>query len=140
MKRFLMTATALVATLTGTVAASAQDGYRGGYDRGDRGGYDRDYRGDRGGYDRDQRGYRGDRRDDRRDWRGGRGDRGRYARYARGQRYRGDGAYLSDYGRYGYRAPPRGYRYYRTNGGDVVLAAVATGIIASVIASSSSRY
>ena len=132
MKRFLMTATALVATLTGTVAASAQDGYRG---RDDRGGYDRDYRGDRG----DRRDFRGDRRDDRRDWRGGRGDRGRFPRYARGQRYRGDGAYLSDYRRFGYRAPPRGYRYYRTNGGDVVLAAVATGIIASVIASNS-RY
>jgi Ni/Co efflux regulator RcnB len=136
MKRFLMTATALVATLTGTVAASAQDGYR---DRGgDRGGYGQDYRGGRG----DGRDYRGDGRDyrgDRRDWRNGRGDRGRYARYARGQRYRGDGAYLSDYGRYGYRAPPRGYRYYRTNGGDVVLAAVATGIIASVIASNG-RY
>jgi len=126
MKRILMTATALVATLTGTVAASAQDGYR---DRDDRGGYDRDHRGDR-------RDYRGDdhRGGDRRDFRDGRGDRGRYARYARGQRYRGDGRYLSDYGRYGYRAPPRGYRYYRTNTGDVVLAAVATGIIASVIA------
>ena len=132
MKRFLMTATALVATLTGTVAASAQDGYR---DRGDRGGYDREYRGDRG----DRRDYRGDRRDDRRDWRNGRGDRGRYARYARGQRFRGDGVYLSNYSRYGYRAPPRGYRYYRTNTGDVVLAAVATGIIASVIAGSG-RY
>ena len=134
MKRFLMTVTALAVTLTGTVA-SAQDGYRG---RDDRGAYGRD---DRGGYDRDRRGdgreFRGDRRDfrgDRRDFRDGRGDRGRYARYARGQRYRGDGAYLADYGRYGYRAPPRGYRYYRTNGGDVVLAAVATGIIASVIA------
>ena len=124
MKRFLITATALAVTLTGTVA-SAQD------DRDGRGAYGRDYR---GGGD-----YRRDDRDGRRDYRGRRGDQGRYARYARGQRYRGDGAYLSDYGRYGYRAPPRGYRYYRTNGGDVVLAAVATGIIASVIASNS-RY
>ena len=134
MKRFLLTATALVATLTGTVAASAQDGYRG-----DRGGYGQGYRGDRGDYRGDRGDFRGDRRDDRRDWRNGRGGRGGYARYARGQRFRGDGVYLSNYGRYGYRAPPRGYRYYRTNGGDVVLAAVATGIIASVIASNS-RY
>ena len=130
MKRFLMTATAVALTLSGTVA-SAQDGYR---DRDGRPGYDQS-RGDR-------RDYRDDRRDDRRhyrDGRDGRDGRGRYARYARGQRYRGDGAYLSDYGRYGYRAPPRGYRYYRTNTGDVVLAAVATGIIASVIAGNS-RY
>jgi len=136
MKRFLMAATALAVTLAGT-AATAQD-YRGH----DRGAYDRDYRGD-GRHDRDGR------RDDRRSYRDGRGyhddrgynrgDRRRYARYARGQRYRGDGAYISDYRRYGYRTPPRGYRYYRTNQGDVVLAAVATGIIASVIAGSN-RY
>lgn len=124
MKRFLLAATALAVTMTGiaSTAASAQDGYR----RGD----------DRGAYGRDDR--RDDRRD-RRDYRDGRGgDRG-HARYARGQRYRGDGAYVADYRRYGYRAPPRGYRYYRTNQGDVVLAAIATGIIASVIAGNS-RY
>ena len=129
MKRILLTATAVAVSLTGTVA-SAQDGYRGRDDRGS------EYRGDR----RDERSdYRQDRRDDRREYRGRRDDRGGYARYARGQRYRGDGAYLADYGRYGYRKPPRGYRYYRTNQGDVVLAAIATGIIASVIASNS-RY
>lgn len=125
MKRLLLAAAAMAVTLTGTVA-SAQDGYR---DRDDRGSIGRDDRdGNRGD-------YRRDRRDDRRDFRDRRGNGRGYARYARGQRYRGDGAYLSDYGRYGYRAPPRGYRYYRTNQGDVVLAAVATGIIASVIAS-----
>ena len=118
MHRFLTTTAALAIAFTGTVA-SAQDGYRG---RDDPGSYDRDHHNDRDDYRRDRH-----------------DDRGRHARYVRGQRYRGDGAYLSDYGRYGYRAPPRGYRYYRTNEGDVVLAAVATGIIASVIAGSS-RY
>ena len=127
MKRILMAATALAVAMTGT-AASAQDGYHG---RDDRGSYGRDHRDDRNGGRWNRRGDRGgyDRRD----------DREHRNRYARGQRYRGDGAYLSDYGRYGYRAPPRGYRYYRTNEGDVVLAAVATGIIASVIAGNS-RY
>lgn len=141
MKRLITIAAGLAVALTGTVA-SAQDGYRG---HDDRGGYDRDHgRGDdrrdddRRGDDRRADYRRGDYRrdDDRRDYRN---DRRTYARYARGQRYRGDGVYVSDYGRYGYRAPPRGYRYYRTNQGDVVLAAIATGIIASVIASNS-RY
>lgn len=135
MKRILMAATALAVAMTGTVA-SAQDGYR---DRDDRGSYGRDHRGDRGD---DRRGRGGDDRrgyGDRGGYRDGGDNRGYRNRYARGQRYRGDGAYLSDYGRYGYRAPPRGYRYYRTNEGDVVLAAIATGIIASVIAGNS-RY
>lgn len=139
MKRLLIATTALAVALSGT-AASAQDGYRGG----DRGAYGQDnrdgYRQDRRDDRRDDRAdYRRDRRDDRRDFRDRHDDRRGYARYARGQRYRGDGAYVADYRRFGYRAPPRGYRYYRTNGGDVVLAAVATGIIASVIAGSS-RY
>lgn len=135
MKRILMAVTALAVAMSGT-AASAQDGYR---DRDDRGTYGRDHRGDRGD---DRRGRDGDDRrgyGDRGGYRNGGDNRGYRNRYARGQRYRGDGAYLSDYGRYGYRAPPRGYRYYRTNEGDVVLAAIATGIIASVIAGNS-RY
>jgi len=43
---------------------------------------------------------------------------------------------VSDYRRHGWRAPPRGYAYYRTDTGDVVLAAIATGVIASVLAGS----
>jgi Ni/Co efflux regulator RcnB len=41
---------------------------------------------------------------------------------------------VSDWRRHGWRAPPRGYAYYRTDNGDVVMAAVASGIVASVIA------
>lgn len=56
-------------------------------------------------------------------------------RFARGQRlpaaYRAR-TYYVDYGRYGLRAPPRGYQYVRV-GNDVVLTAVATGLIASVV-------
>ena len=139
MKKFLLAATALAVTITGIGATAASAQYPGRDDRGDYRRDDRhdDRRDDGRGDRRDE--YRRDRHDDRRDYRDERrGDRG-YARYARGQRYRGDGIYVSDYGRYGYRAPPRGYRYYRTNQGDVVLAAIATGIIASVIASNN-RY
>jgi Ni/Co efflux regulator RcnB len=59
-------------------------------------------------------------------------------RWARGERL--DGRFHSrsymvgDWRRHGWRAPPPGYAYYRTDTGDVVMAAVATGIIASVIA------
>lgn len=60
-------------------------------------------------------------------------------RWAKGQRldsrYRQRTYVITDYGRRGWRAPPPGYAYYRTDTGDVVLAAVATGIISAVIAS-----
>ncbi|WP_165188474.1 RcnB family protein [Caulobacter soli] len=45
--------------------------------------------------------------------------------------YRGK-AYTVDYRHYGLSAPPRGYQYVRVNN-DVVLTAVATGVVASVI-------
>jgi Ni/Co efflux regulator RcnB len=58
-------------------------------------------------------------------------------RWARGQQlpasYRGR-AYDVDYRRYNLQAPPRGYKYTRV-GNDVVLTAIATGVIASVIVS-----
>ncbi len=45
--------------------------------------------------------------------------------------YRGK-AYVVDYRHYGLGAPPRGYQYVRVNN-DVVLTAIATGVVASVI-------
>jgi Ni/Co efflux regulator RcnB len=45
--------------------------------------------------------------------------------------YRGK-AYTVDYRHYGLSAPPRGYQYVRVNN-DVVLTALATGVVASVI-------
>ncbi|MDO9608715.1 MAG: RcnB family protein, partial [Brevundimonas sp.] len=47
--------------------------------------------------------------------------------------YRSNAYVVNDYGRYGLRAPPRGYQYVRS-GNDVVLAAVAGGLITAVIA------
>lgn len=143
--------------------ASAQDRGRWEQrDRSDRGGrdWDRGDRGrdrDRGGWDRG-RGDRGWDRGDR--WDRGRhngyyynnrwsygppppayygrpGYRPGYNAWRRGsylpQYYRGDYYRMSDYGRYGLRAPPRGYYWYRS-GNDYILAAIATGLIFDVIA------
>jgi Ni/Co efflux regulator RcnB len=41
-------------------------------------------------------------------------------------------SYVVDYRSYGLRAPPRGYQYVRVNN-DVVLTAIATGVVSSVI-------
>lgn len=121
-----------LATFAAPMAASAQS-----WRHGDR---DRD-----GRYERWER--REDRRDDRR-WdrrereryndyrRHQRHDAREYRRWARGQaipyNYR-NSWYIRDYNRYGYRTPPRGYGYYRTDTGDVVLAALATGVIVSLL-------
>ncbi|MBO9560981.1 MAG: RcnB family protein [Caulobacter sp.] len=125
MKRLIITtlaATLMAGTaLSGTAMAAGQryDDHR----------YDSRYDHRDNRYDHDRRDYGHDRRDrahDRRD----------YRRWERGQRldarYRGNGYYVSDWRRHGLRAPPRGYRWQRVND-QYVLAAVATGLIASVI-------
>ncbi|MFN7112613.1 MAG: RcnB family protein [Brevundimonas sp.] len=62
-------------------------------------------------------------------------DRQDAQRWKKGQRlpasYR-DNSHRVDHSRYGLRAPPRGYAYYRS-GNDIVLTAVATGLISSVL-------
>jgi Ni/Co efflux regulator RcnB len=126
MKRLIITtlaATLLAGTaLSGTASAAGQ--YRGDDHRYDQRHDDR--RDDRRGDHRDSR-Y--DRHDDRRDHRD-------HRRWERGQRldarYRDNRYYVRDYHRYGLRAPPRGYRWQRVDD-SYVLAAVATGLIASVI-------
>ncbi len=126
--------------------------YRGGDRRDDRG----DRRDDRRG-DNDRREWRQDYRDDRREYRQ---DQRAYARWQQSQRrynagryyaprgyqqrdwsygqrmpsyYRSNQYVVSNYGQYGLRAPPRGYHYVRS-GNDVVLAAIAGGLITAVIA------
>jgi len=105
----------------------------------------------------DRRDFRQDQRQDRRE---ARQDQRQYARWQQAQRrysapryvaprgyavrnwsygqrmpsyYRTNAYVVNDYGRYGLRAPPRGYQYVRS-GNDVVLAAVAGGLITAVIA------
>ena len=105
----------------------------------------------------DRRDDRAERRDDRRE---ARQDQRAYARWQQSQRrysagrytpprgyqtrawaygqrmpasYRSSGYVVRNYGAYGLRQPPSGYQYVRS-GNDVVLTAVATGLITAVIA------
>ena len=97
---------------------------------------------DDGGY---SQGYRDGRRQARRDYRGyDDGYRPGYAQgYQQGYRHWSRGEVLPyeyrrqpiyNYDDYGWAPPPRGHAYYRTNTGDILLAAIATGIIVSIIA------
>ncbi len=117
----------------------------------------RDHRDDRREHRGDHREWRQDYRDDRREYRQ---DQRAYARWQQSQRrynagryyaprgyqtrqwsygqqmpayYRSNQYVVSNYGQYGLRAPPRGYHYVRS-GDDVVLAAIAGGLITAVIA------
>jgi Ni/Co efflux regulator RcnB len=112
MKRTIIAALAAITALSAG-AATAQS-------------YGHDRHHDRGGYSQDRR-Y---------EQRYDRYDRREYRRWSRGDRlpyeYRSS-YYVNDYSRYGYRAPPRGYGYYRTDAGDIVMAAIATGVIVSIL-------
>lgn len=120
MKRLITTSLAVLMLAGAGTAASAQD-------------WRRDHN-NNGRYDSRDRAYENGRRDQTRAE--NRQDRREYRRWAKGQRldqrYRGNSYYVSDYRRYGLRQPPRGYRWQRVND-QYVLAAVATGLIASVI-------
>ncbi len=135
-KKFTVAALALATVVTAGLptAAAAQD-WRRDHDRDGR--YERwERREDR----QDRREYRQWSRErdrwERQNDRYERQQRREYRRWARGQtiphHYRSNW-YIRDYQRYGYRAPPRGYGYYRTDSGDVVLAALATGVILSLL-------
>lgn len=150
MKKVLTAAIAAVIAASSLGAASAASAQS----RGHNAQVERDYRHD----------ARNDRRDDRRDARNDRRDfrqdQRSYSRWQQSQRrynagryqaprgyqvrswsygqtmptyYRTSNYVVNDYGRYGLRAPPRGYQYVRS-GNDVVLAAVAGGLITAVIA------
>lgn len=138
-----------------TPAFAEQPRHERGWDR-DRGDRDYDDRDDR----RDERrSYRDGRRDERR---ADRWDDRRYNGYYRGSRWyygpppshwrddvryeyrhwrRGDRLpryyrdryHRVDYHDYRLRPPPRGYHYVRDDRGDIILAAIATGVILSVI-------
>jgi len=160
MKRLILTIAA-VASVAGPMAvmatdAAAQNRYE---RRDDRRDDRRDYRDDRRD---DRRDYRNDRRDDRRGYPQQRWDNNRYNGYYYNNRwsygappasYYGRpgfnpgyqawrrGGYLPpsyrtyvvrDYGRYGLRAPPRGYYWYQS-GNDYLLAAIATGLIFDIV-------
>jgi Ni/Co efflux regulator RcnB len=143
MKRLALAGLAAL-TLVGATAtpAVAQDYYgRGSDTRGyDARGYDNrgyDNRGyDNRGYDnRNDRDYRDGYRDGMRA--GDRNDRvyaWRQGGYVND--YRGRTVIVRDYRSQRLRQPPRGYQYVRNDRGDVVLAAIATGLIVGLIVSS----
>ena len=121
MKRAFLIITTAALALTSTLASAQGYGGRDGRDgRDDR----------RGGYDNN----RWDRND----------NRGGSQRWQRGQRlpqqFRGRDRFVSDWGRYRLSAPPRGYGYYRQDNGDFVLAAIATGLIASLLSNNNGQY
>ncbi len=71
-------------------------------------------------------------------WDGKHGYNGYRGKLRTGQRYsnwRNSSNYINDYRSYNLPAPRQGYRYYRDNSGDIVMAAIATGVIASIFAS-----
>ena len=124
MKRMIFAATAAALMIGAAGAASAQPQYN------------NDHRGDYSQH-RDN-----DRHDDRRDdRRGGYDNHSRYVRHNEWQR----GHRMSqndwrrgqrvDYRRHHLRAPPRGYEWREVDG-NYVMAAIATGLIASIIANS----
>ncbi|KAB7765479.1 RcnB family protein [Xanthomonas maliensis] len=53
--------------------------------------------------------------------------------WARGQRYHGPVYVINDYDRYHLRRPPYGYRWQRDDRGNLLLVAIATGIIADLV-------
>lgn len=109
MKRILLVATAFVALGAPMAAPAFADPPRSHRD------YDRD---------RDHRGDRHDRYDNHKRWKVG----DRYER--RDTRVR-----VVNYNSYHLKPPPRGYHYVRDdNTGEIILAAIATGIIAAIIA------
>ena len=149
----ILTATlaAVIAGSTMGVATAADAQSRN--DRQDR----REQREDRRDDRQDRREFRQDQRQDRQEFRQ---DQRQYARWQQSQRrynapryvaprgyavrqwsygqrmpsyYRTNAYVVRDYGRYGLRQPPHGYHYIRS-GNDVVLTAVATGLITAVIA------
>ena len=160
MKKLVIVALAATTALTGVMSAGVAAAQPDHYDRGDRGHYD----GDRGHYDggRDRHDGGGDRRGydhDRRDWnhqyrpdRWSHGDHRYYgARYGyngyrgqwrTGQRYpywRDSRYVISDYRAYRLPPPRPGYRYYRDDRGDIVMAAIASGAIGLIIGSALSN-
>ncbi len=154
----LFVISALVASIAGTTVAQADEQWRGqDNNRGNHGnGQGYDNRGDHNGNGHQNWNNRGnDHRGDaaRSVWRGGNNPNWQGQRYhAPTQYYRPSGYqvrtwnhgdrlprsyrarqyYVTDYRTYNLAPPPYGYRYVRVDN-DVVLAAVATGVIASVI-------
>lgn len=134
-----LAALAAVSCVMSAIPASAQQRWR---DRDGDGIPDsREWNRDR---DRDGRPDQYDRYDNRRGdyrWRnygGSYGYNGYRGRWRTGQRFNywnNSRYYVNDYGAYNLPPPRRGYRYYRDDNGDIVMAAIGTGIIGLILGS-----
>jgi Ni/Co efflux regulator RcnB len=131
MKRLLTGALAL-SLLTGTAAMAQPDRHD------DRGGYDQRRDNDRGAYDQRRDDNRGNDRS--RDVHQRNDERWANHHWGRGERmpsaYYQDRSRYVDYRAYHLRAPPRGYRWVRTDDNNYAMVAITTGLIASIIAAS----
>ncbi|MBB3781002.1 Ni/Co efflux regulator RcnB [Xanthomonas campestris] len=141
---------------------AAPAAFAGDWDRDDRRGHDHGHRDHRGDWRNDRRADRREWRQDRRYYSNGYREGYRDARYqdrrydrnrvyvydrpnyyragppprpywARGQRYHGPVYVINDYDRYNLRRPPYGYRWQRDNTGNLLLVAIATGVIADLV-------
>lgn len=142
MRKSLVVGALALTTIAAPLSASAQSWGYGDRDRDGR--YERwERRADQNRWDgrryTDRERYRDWRRGQRDQWRDWRQDRREYRQHRRWYRgavipydYRRNW-YVSDYRRYGWAPPPRGYGYYRTDTGDIVIAALATGVILSLL-------
>lgn len=157
MKKLLTAALAATLALSSLGVASAAEAQSRGNNNYEQRQDRRDDRDDRRSAREDRREWRQDRREERQEYRQQqrayarwqqserRYSAGRYyaprgyqvRTWSYGQRmpsyYRSNQYVVNDYGRYGLRHPPRGYHYVRS-GNDVVLAAIAGGLITAVIA------
>jgi Ni/Co efflux regulator RcnB len=157
-KKLVIAALAATTALTGVMSAgvaAAQPGYYGDHDRGDHDRGDRDRRDhDRRDHDRRDRGDR-DHRGYERDWNrwyshdrwvggghryyGGRyGYNGYNGHWRTGQRYpywRENRYVINDWRVYRLPPPRPGYRYYRDDNGDIVMAAITSGVIGLIVGS-----
>ena len=128
-----------------------RDGRPDQYDRNDdrndgRGQYSRDDRRGRANGHYKNKHARNQWRDQRgRDWQyygnnyGYNGYDGQWRTGQRFSQYQNRSYMVNDYGNYGLPAPRQGYRYYRDNNGDIVMATIAGGIIGLIIGSAIGR-
>lgn len=153
MKKAFIGAIVALSCIVSAVPAAAQNRDRDRDGRSDRRGdwnRDRDGRSDRrGDWNRGRDGRPGPsaRRDNRNDYRwnnyGGRygynGYRGKWRTGQRYSRWNDRRYYVNDYRSYNLPPPRNGYRYYREDNGDIVMAAIGTGIIGLILGSQLGR-
>jgi Ni/Co efflux regulator RcnB len=135
MKKILIAALAATTALTGVMSAdiAAAQPYRDHHDRHDRGGWDHDHRDWNRQYSHERWNHGPPR------YYGGHyGYNGYHGRWRTGQRfpYWRDNRYvINDYRAYRLPPPRPGYRYYRDDSGDIVMAAIASGAIGLIVGS-----